>query len=533
MLRNQNHRRSAFTIFVILILSLAIGCQNHTPEAMTLRVHIIDGLSESKTVMPDGFRGVDRYELTVVDNGGTEVAKAMTNSSVDAVVDGIAPGSYTFAVKGYTTIGGVEHLIVDDNENVTVKDGMSEVSVAVSDVAAGTGAVDVTITATIPDGYTFADDVVAVRLYEGVDGGVAAYETTVGYSVNGDTMTAEWVSDSVETGIYTMEVQADGLFGKTVMYVLPGMTAKGSVEVNPMVAEKVSTPVISNNQELQIECIITCATPGSIIRYTLDGTDPTALSAVYSNPFRPEHGTIIKACAFKDGMKFSDVAEYEFVLIPTDVPLGSVLSDGSIICYDRGESYGEYNLSGGILTRITEGIDDGTKDSENWRFLIVEENDFVTPIEEYYFANSVSPSIGVMYNISSTNYIGSGLPNSVSYLSKLGGDETYIWNYINSKRNTDKYDWFVPSLAEYEAVWNNGFLIDSEKTYLTSVITMPIGFNFFITNRSGRVFNTMDGSATSVSFVVTSSMEENPDGGITIKYETIKMDYPIRLMRRI
>ena len=245
MLHNHNHKRSALTIFVILILALVLGCQNRTPEAMTLRVHIIDGLSESKTVMPDGFRGVDRYELTVVDNGGTEVAKAMTNSSVNAVVDGIAPGSYMFAVKGYTMISGVEHLIVDDNESVTVKDGMSEVSVAVSDVAAGTGAVDVMITATIPEGYTFADDVVTVRLYEGVNGRESAYETTVGYSVNGDTMTAEWVSESIETGIYTMEVQADGLFGRTALYVLPGMTANGSVEVNPMVAEKVATPVIS------------------------------------------------------------------------------------------------------------------------------------------------------------------------------------------------------------------------------------------------------------------------------------------------
>ena len=274
MLHNHNLRRSAFTIFVILILTLILGCQNRTPEAMTLRVHIIDGLSESKTVMPDGFRGVDRYELTVVDNGGTEVAKAMANSSVDAVVDGIAPGSYMFAVKGYTTISGVEHLIVDDNESVTVKDGMSEVSVAVSDVAAGTGAVDVTITATITDGYIFADDVVTVRLYEGVDGGVAAYETTVGYSVNGDTMTAEWVCDSVETGIYALEIQADGLFGKTALYVLPGMTAKGGVEINPMIAEKVATPVISEAVGKVPELDGTIVVPPSVgDTVTLDGIE--------------------------------------------------------------------------------------------------------------------------------------------------------------------------------------------------------------------------------------------------------------------
>ena len=320
MLRNHNHRRSAFTIFVILILTLILGCQNRTPEAMTLRVHIIDGLSESKTVMPDGFRGVDRYELTVVDNGGTEVAKAMANNSVDAVVDGIAPGSYTFAVKGYTTISGVEHLIVDDNESVTVKDGMSEVSVAVSDVAAGTGAVDVTITAGIPDGYTFADDVVTVRLYEGVNDGETAYETTVGYSVNGDTMTAEWVSDSVETGIYTMEVQADGLFGKTVMYVLPGMTANGSVEVNPMVADKVATPVISEVVGKVPELDGTIVVPPSVgDTVTLDGIE---CLIVYDAGSKQEWGQYLCVDKNHDISFYLEGSDFANANIPSNVNYG-------------------------------------------------------------------------------------------------------------------------------------------------------------------------------------------------------------------
>lgn len=335
MLRNHNHRRSAFTIFVILILTLVLGCQNRTPEAMTLRVHIIDGLSESKTVMPDGFRGIDRYELFVVDNGGMEVAKAMTNSSVDAVVDGIAPGSYTFAVKGYTTIGGVEHLIVDDNESVTVKDGMSEVSVAVSDVAAGTGAVSVTITAEIPDGYTFADDVVTVRLYEGVNGGVAAYETTVGYSVNGGTMTAEWVSDGVETGIYTLEVQADELFGKTALYVLPGMMAKGSVEVNPMVAEKVATPVISEveskNSTLQSKAgdPVGDTAPGisGVVEIDIDPLTFTVVGDFSINPY------LINAASFEQ-IFFLD---YELNVISTEKTDNSFWAGGNYYEFTDGE----------------------------------------------------------------------------------------------------------------------------------------------------------------------------------------------------
>ena len=67
--------------------------------------------------------------------------------------------------------------------------------------------------------------------------------TTIGYAAADGAMSAR-LEDDIEAGVYTAEVQVDELYGRAVLYVLPGMTSTGSVTVNPMIAEKVATPVI-------------------------------------------------------------------------------------------------------------------------------------------------------------------------------------------------------------------------------------------------------------------------------------------------
>lgn len=52
---------------------------------------------------------------------------------------------------------------------------------------------------------------------------------------------------------------------------------------------------------------ITCATEGSMIRYTVDGTDPTETSTVYAEPIVVTTTTTIKARAFKSGYSSSPI----------------------------------------------------------------------------------------------------------------------------------------------------------------------------------------------------------------------------------
>ena len=66
-----------------------------------------------------------------------------------------------------------------------------------------------------------------------------------------------------------------------------------------------ATPVITLNGA---KASITCATEGATVRYTVDGNDPTETSDIYTNSVSLIEGQTIKAKAFLEGHKASDVA---------------------------------------------------------------------------------------------------------------------------------------------------------------------------------------------------------------------------------
>lgn len=74
--------------------------------------------------------------------------------------------------------------------------------------------------------------------------------------------------------------------------------------------KKVARPVISPGAGMYdgpLTVTITCATAGAEIRYTLNDTDPTESSLLYTGPITVELGTIIKAKAFKEGYEDSEI----------------------------------------------------------------------------------------------------------------------------------------------------------------------------------------------------------------------------------
>lgn len=86
-----------------------------------------------------------------------------------------------------------------------------------------------------------------------------------------------------------------------------------------VVANMVETPVINpigGTYYEAFDATITCATDGAVIRYTLDGTEPTETSAVYSAPVSISATTTLKAKAWKEGYTPSFVASATYNFPP-------------------------------------------------------------------------------------------------------------------------------------------------------------------------------------------------------------------------
>ncbi len=83
---------------------------------------------------------------------------------------------------------------------------------------------------------------------------------------------------------------------------------------------KVATPAISpvgGSYSVAQNVVIQCDTAGAIIRYTIDGSEPTNTSTVYTDPIPINSNTTIKAKAFKNGMTDSDMASVAYAIIST------------------------------------------------------------------------------------------------------------------------------------------------------------------------------------------------------------------------
>ena len=77
---------------------------------------------------------------------------------------------------------------------------------------------------------------------------------------------------------------------------------------------------------------ITCATGGATIRYTTDGSDPTAASTLYSGPVTLTATTTLQARAFKAGLTTSAAASglYTLAVVPPVLTPGAGSYTGSV-----------------------------------------------------------------------------------------------------------------------------------------------------------------------------------------------------------
>jgi hypothetical protein len=114
----------------------------------------------------------------------------------------------------------------------------------------------------------------------------------------------------------------------------------------------VATPVITPNGGSytgSVSVTLTTATPGATLRYTLDGTDPSAASPVYSTALILTTSTTVKARGFKAGLTDSAVATAAFTVTAAPVTLGMTTVGTTA---DGGDS--NY-LNGSLVTTTAAG----------------------------------------------------------------------------------------------------------------------------------------------------------------------------------
>ncbi|RFC46787.1 MAG: Chitobiase/beta-hexosaminidase C-terminal domain-containing protein [Verrucomicrobia bacterium] len=101
--------------------------------------------------------------------------------------------------------------------------------------------------------------------------------------------------------------------------------------------ETVATPAFSvaaGSYNVQVTVGLSCATPGATIRFTTDGSEPTAASSSYTGPIRLTATTTLKAKAFKLGSNSSATATAVYTV------------DSEPPSFDTGLSNGVAGLSG-------------------------------------------------------------------------------------------------------------------------------------------------------------------------------------------
>jgi len=145
----------------------------------------------------------------------------------------------------------------------------------------------------------------------GIDG------NEVSYSVDENANTAERTA--------TISVQAANGMKRDFTINQSGMVQLGSVTINPADG----TTFIGSSRRVSISG----AESGAEIRYTLDGSEPTATSKLYTKSFNVFDTTVVKAKAFKSGSLPSKTVSSRIVRLQTlaealDVPLWTVATDG-------------------------------------------------------------------------------------------------------------------------------------------------------------------------------------------------------------
>ena len=235
-----NLKISGGGVALLLVALLVVSCADHAQTTATIRFSITSPI-DSKTLVPNGFSGVDSFRITLSDTTGKTVAN-LDSSTDTLVVSDVLPGSYTVTLEGLSS----DHVVTRDVIAITVAGGDVNVPLTARTIAPGTGSLSLTIVGNVPEGFTAGAIPMNARL---VKDGVTVREDVLTWSETDGELSVPWSLAGLETGAYALEVTFASLEASESILVLNGQVTSGMAELNVESAEKVATPVISLVEE--------------------------------------------------------------------------------------------------------------------------------------------------------------------------------------------------------------------------------------------------------------------------------------------
>ena len=364
-----------------------------------------------------------------VERNVASASVTLSSPVIGATIRYTTDGSEPTAENGTTYTGSFELVGTKTVKAVVIKEGLINSVIA-----------KLEINVVIPDIVLEREDGTAIDNCKVIIVNMDAYETFTGlvfrYTLDGSEPTED---SPIMTGELDITVNC------TVK--VKGFSEDfGNVDTASIIVDDlmVQTPIVDYTIEGTSGTVtITCANSDAEIRYTIDGSEPTENSTLYTASFTVELETTVKAKAFKDGLLDSEIAE-ELIIDPMQIwtaieDTKIVTSSGkgiNSICYaigkfvavaDEGKaSYSEDGINwvaiedikiNGNINSITYGngkfvavADEGkasySEDGINW--VAIEDTKFIRNINSICYGNGKFVAVGdggkASYSIDGINW---------------------------------------------------------------------------------------------------------------------------------
>jgi hypothetical protein len=243
------------------------------------------------------FNGDGKQDVAAANSGSTTVSVFLGNGN------GTVQAARLFAAGSGAMTAAAGDFNGDGTLDLAVPSYYSQ-SVA---VLLGRGGLATTATPTLSPGGGSFTSAVTVTI------SVATPGATIHYTTDGSTPTT---ASAAYTGPFTLSQTAT----VKAMAAAGGMANSAVATATYTIQLPVATPVFSpagGTYTSAVTVTLTVATPGATIRYTTDGSTPTAASTPYTGPLSLTQTTTVKAMATASGMTDSGVASATYTIQQT------------------------------------------------------------------------------------------------------------------------------------------------------------------------------------------------------------------------